>query len=359
MTARAEVDDEAALLGDPEELVGAEQPALGMLPADERLERLDRAGRERDDRLVVDDDLVALERAAQLDRELLPLAEALVEPRLVDRVMAALVALRDVHRDVGVAEKLLGRRPRASPVSAMPMLACALVSRPASQNGSASASRIRCATCSASASVRVREKDAELVAAEPGRRVAGPHRVAQALGDLHEHLVADGVAPAVVDELEAVEIEEEDGARRVVGRGALHGLGDARGEERAVRQAGESVVVRLMPQLLLQLRHLRERLLEAAVLEQDGGVAVERLEEHEVVLVELRHVADPAADEEKPEDALVAAERADDAVREAAGCEEAVEGVRLALARQEDRALARADAGGSPRSSPARACRGA
>ena len=83
-----------------------------MLPARERLERLDLAVLERDDRLVVDDDLVALERAPQLERELLPLAEALVEPRLVDRVMAALAALRDVHRDVGVAEELLGRQRR-------------------------------------------------------------------------------------------------------------------------------------------------------------------------------------------------------------------------------------------------------
>src|SRR5205807_2213229 len=88
---------------------------LGMLPAGERFEGLDRARLERDDRLVVDDDLVALERGAQLGGELLPLAETLVEARLVDRVVAALVGLRDVHRDVRIAEEILGRngmRPR-------------------------------------------------------------------------------------------------------------------------------------------------------------------------------------------------------------------------------------------------------
>ena len=108
----------------------------------------------------------------------------------------------------------------------------------------------------------------------------------KALRHVHEHLVADGVTPAVVHELEAVEIEEEDSARLGVGRRALDSLGDARGEERAIRQAGERVVVRLMPQLLLKLRHLRERLLEPAVLQQDAGMVVERLEEHEVVFVE-------------------------------------------------------------------------
>src|ERR1700754_557426 len=35
----AERDDEVALLGDRDELARAEQPALGMLPADERLDR--------------------------------------------------------------------------------------------------------------------------------------------------------------------------------------------------------------------------------------------------------------------------------------------------------------------------------
>src|SRR5262249_36999465 len=89
---------------------GEEQPAVGVLPPGEGLEGLDRAGLERDDRLVVDDDLVALERAPQLDSEFLPLAHALVEARLVDRVVAPLVALCAGHRNVRVAEEPLRRR---------------------------------------------------------------------------------------------------------------------------------------------------------------------------------------------------------------------------------------------------------
>ena len=88
---------------------------------------------------------------------------------------------------------------------------------------------------------------------------------------------------------------------RLAGALTRERLGDAVGEEHAVRQAGERVVVRLMAELLLQLRHLRERLLEPAVLEQHAGVAGERLEQLEVGLGERAHVADPVADEQKPE----------------------------------------------------------
>src|SRR5207302_4217862 len=53
--------------------------------------------------------------------------------------------------------------------------------------------------------------DDELVAAESGDGVTGPHGLAQTLGDGHQHAVAGRVTPAVVDELESVEVEEEDG----------------------------------------------------------------------------------------------------------------------------------------------------
>ena len=54
------------LLGEDDELGGRDQAPLGMLPADERLEALDAAVRDVDDRLVVDDQLVVLDRPLQL-----------------------------------------------------------------------------------------------------------------------------------------------------------------------------------------------------------------------------------------------------------------------------------------------------
>src|SRR5690606_1665114 len=51
----------------------------------------------------------------------------------------------------------------------------------------------------------------ELVAAEPGRGVALADGVVESAGGLHQQLVAGLVADRVVDALEAVEVDEEDG----------------------------------------------------------------------------------------------------------------------------------------------------
>ena len=55
------------------------------------------------------------------------------------------------------------------------------------------------------------EDDAEFVAAEPGDRIVGPGEVAKAGRDLTQNFVAGGVAVNVVDRLEAVEIDDENG----------------------------------------------------------------------------------------------------------------------------------------------------
>ena len=45
----------------------------------------------------------------------------------------------------------------------------------------------------------------------------GTQRALEPLRDLDQQLVARGVAEAVVDELEAIDVEEQDGERRVTG----------------------------------------------------------------------------------------------------------------------------------------------
>ena len=71
----------------------------------------------------------------------------------------------------------------------------------------------------------------ELVAAEPGDEVAGPHHGTEALGHLDQELVPGVVAEAIVDQLEAVEIEEGDGGEALRAPGAgqcgVHGLEQA------------------------------------------------------------------------------------------------------------------------------------
>ena len=59
----------------------------------------------------------------------------------------------------------------------------------------------------------VMDQEHELVAAEARDRVARAQRGAQPAADLLEQRVAEAVPPAVVDPLEAIEIQEEDGER--------------------------------------------------------------------------------------------------------------------------------------------------
>ncbi len=92
-----------------------------------------------------------------------------------------------------------------------------------------------------------RHDDDELVAAVAGHHVlavaAGAQGGAQAGGDLAQHRVARGVRLDVVDGLEAVEVDQRDGAR-LAGR-AGDGLGQPQVQRAPVGQPGERVLQRL------------------------------------------------------------------------------------------------------------------
>ena len=90
------------------------------------------------------------------------------------------------------------------------------------------------------------EQDHELVPAEAGDRVAGPDRRGEALGGRDQQLVAGAVAERVVDDLEVVDVGEQDGEAGVGLAAALERLGQRAVEQRAVRQPGQRIVVRLV-----------------------------------------------------------------------------------------------------------------
>ena len=97
--------------------------------------------------------------------------------------------------------------------------------------------------------VDVLADDDELVAAEAGDEVARAHGRAQPARDLDEQLVAGRVAEGVVDDLEVVQVEEEAGQAA----GARpEPLGHVLGEQRAVGQPGQRVVVGLVGELGLE-----------------------------------------------------------------------------------------------------------
>ena len=85
--------------------------------------------------------------------------------------------------------------------------------------------------------VEVVAQDRELVAAESGHGVAGPDRGTEARAELDHELVAGVVAEAVVHELEAVEVEEQDRGRGLASAGCGAGPGSGT-RRRAAGSAG-------------------------------------------------------------------------------------------------------------------------
>ena len=132
----------------------------------------------------------------------------------------------------------------------------------------------------------VLEQDRELVAAEARGGVAGADARVQALGDLEQHLVAGGVAEAVVDRLEVVEVDEDDGQARALAAGARDGVAHALDEQRAVGEVGDGVVEGLVGELLLE----RLALADVAAVEHDAADVLV-VEQVGVEDLELAHAA--------------------------------------------------------------------
>ena len=200
------------LLGERDELARRDEAALGMLPADERLERRDRAVADVDDRLVVDAQLAALDGAAQgaLGRERSRASRRIASSKTIDRGAAALLGA--VHRRVGVADagpRAVVRPRRRSRCRCSP---AGTPRRPRRGTAPRTAPAIRRATArGAGLAVDVLAQDGELVAAEPGDRVGRAQRAAQARRDVAQHASPAAWPKRVVDELEAVEVDEQHG----------------------------------------------------------------------------------------------------------------------------------------------------
>ena len=88
----------------------------------------------------------------------------------------------------------------------------------------------------------VGEQDEELVAALPRDHVGGAGRARQPSCDRAEELVAGRVPEAVVDELEVVQVDEEDGGCALLSLAAVERVVQALLERDAVRQAGQRIV---------------------------------------------------------------------------------------------------------------------
>src|ERR1700738_869885 len=86
--------------------------------------------------------------------------------------------------------------------------------------------------------------DGEFVAAETGQHVGIAQRRTQPLRDLDQQLVARRMPQRVVDVLEPVEVEHQDGESGAMTLQPLAGIFEFFGEQRAVREAGERMMLR-------------------------------------------------------------------------------------------------------------------
>jgi len=238
--------DDADLLGHGDEGQRRDHAARRVCPARERLDPDRAPALELDHGLVHEAQLVALERVAQIGLELDARQQRGAHRGLVRRGAVAARLLGAVHREVGVAQQLVGARRGVARVGDADRgpdedLLALHVEGPAHGGDDALGDGV-----GLDAAPVVLEQHRELVAPEARRGVGCARAGGEPLGHGAQELVAGGVADAVVDGLEAIQVDEQHAQLgRTAGRHVQRVL-QAVQEERAVGQPGEGVAKGLL-----------------------------------------------------------------------------------------------------------------
>ena len=256
----ADLEDEARLLGDRDEVVGTDDLSVAV-PADERLEA-DRATRgQLHQRLVVDLELVAVDRLPQRALE----REPLIAPsRSAGRRRARSRRRRGASPGSGRRRRRAGRRrdrPRSSRTrcprwrSRQPPAVTRLRLPQVRHEPLGHPQHVGLVA-------HVLADDHELVAGEAADRVARPDGLVEPARRRADHLVAGDLAERVVHELHAVEIDEEDAGGAVLTAAGGKRVRELLHQQGAVRESG---------QLIVESAALQLDLVGAAVGDVDGG----------------------------------------------------------------------------------------
>jgi len=239
----------------------------------------------------VHDQIVGVDRPTKLAFEF-ESADGLVAQMVVEHNgnVAALL-LRPVQGGVGVSEEIVG-------------IFVALSDRNADRRRDdgvvvAHTNRLRERLAQASsgndgvaATQHVADHDGELVATEAGDGVAGTDHVLDSAGDLGQQLVAGGMAQRFVDDLEAIEVEEQEADEQPAFTRPAQSVSHALHQQCPVGEAGEVVVERPLFELGRSL-HLIGDVLGIEDDAADGGV-VEEVVGHDLEMpVRTIAVGDP------------------------------------------------------------------
>ena len=247
----AQLHDQSRFFAHADEISGRQQAALGMPPAHQCLQRGRRAVH-AEQWLELEHEFAALQRQAQLADQMQSCGHLAFEGRLVRHHAIAAALLGLVHRQVRVHQQRLGYgagHGRAAPADAR-----ADVVRRTGNVERSGQRRVHAGDRLLHAGIVgvLAHQDHELVAAEARHRVDVGHRFLQPLRHHAQGFVASGVAEAVVDQLEVVEIDEQHHDRARVPLGVEQRLLQAVDEQLPVRQAGQLVVGRAECELLLR-----------------------------------------------------------------------------------------------------------
>ena len=236
----AELGGEPVVLGGGEEGGRRQQPAGGVLPADERLVAEQRLVGQVDDRLVEEPQLLVLQRVLEVGLQLQRVDVVVGERTLVDLdAGAAAVGLGPGERALRLPQQVVGGHVRAEREA------------DAGREGDLALVHEEGLVQDAEQPVGQRPQpgevldvlrhDEELVRTEPDGGVLDPGAPAQPVGDLAEQHVAGLVAEGLVDGLEPVDVQVHEADLQPAAAGQRDRVAEPVGERAAVGQPGERV----------------------------------------------------------------------------------------------------------------------
>ena len=238
--------DESTLLGHTNEFARGYQPTLRVLPADQGL-GTHHAAVQVELRLVVQHKLPRREGHLQVGLQLRAHADRDLHLRVEEAQRVAPLRLDLVHGDVGLLEQV-HRGLQAAAHQRGADAGRAVVGVPAQRIGHVEPAQDRLAHPPRlggrllAAGGQLVQHDHELVAAQARHRVLAPHAGLQALGHLLQQQVAHFVPHGVVEGLEVVQVQEQQGAVLAAAHAGRDELLHAVHEQAAVGQVGQRVV---------------------------------------------------------------------------------------------------------------------
>ncbi len=241
----ADVDDDVAVLDDRQEVHRPHQPPLRMLPAQQRFHADDAAGAHVELGLVVQPQLAGAQRGAHLRAAVVVGAHLFVQVGVEEVETLAARDLGLVQGLVGVAQQEVGAGLGAGVDGhahagrhlhhfSFAQVVAFQRGHQALQHGGDGV-----------AFAKFGQQQHEFIAAQARHVLAVLGQLVQAAGHLLEQGVTHGLAQAVVDVLEVVEVEQAHGQPVMAVAGARDLVLEAGRQRGAVGQAGEDVVIAL------------------------------------------------------------------------------------------------------------------